>query len=190
MVNEGYSALTVDALVTQVGTTRPTFYRRFPNIAHVALTVIKSAFGTGTPVDTGSLREDLLILQREEVAMFSSPLLRNNLGGLLEAARANSELLSVYGSEFIGPRRANVARVLSAALARGEVSGDVDVDFVCDLLLGPILARTLMPSGAALDEALVNQTTDAALSTLGAASAGHIGDSSSRRTAAQIAERE
>jgi len=167
MVTHGYSSLTVDGLVNEVGTTRPTFYRRFPNVAHIALTVVKNAFGTGTPVDTGSLEGDLLALQREEVAMFASPLLRNNLGGLLEAARANDELLQLYGSEFIGPRRANVAQVLGAAVGRGEVRSDsYDIDFICDLLLGPILARALMPTGAPLDDLLAQQTTDAALRTL------------------------
>lgn len=168
MVEQGYSALTVDGLVTAVGTTRPTFYRRFPNIAHVALSVVKNAFGTGTAVDTGSLREDLYTLQREEVAMFSSPLMRNNLGGLLEAARADQDLLVLYGTEFIGPRRSNVDRVVGAAVERGEISAEFDIDFVCDLLLGPVLARALMPSGAALDETLARQTTEAALRSLNA----------------------
>lgn len=167
MAQEGYSALTIDALVTAVGTTRPTFYRRFPNIAHVALTVVKEAFGTDTLVDTGSLREDLLVLQREEVEMFSSPLLRNSLGGLLEAARADHDLLGLYEAEFIGPRRANVARVLETASARGEITGDIDAPFICDLLFGPILARTLMPIGAAVDIDLAERTTDAALAAMG-----------------------
>lgn len=171
MVQQGYSALTIDSLVTSVGTTRPTFYRRFPNIAHLALTVVKNAFGTGTPVDTGSLREDLFTLQLEEVAMFSSPLMRNNLSGLLEAARTDHDLLVLYGAEFIGPRRSNVDRVVAAAVERGEISADVDIDFVCDLLLGPILARALMPSGAALDETLARQTTEAALRALNAVDA-------------------
>lgn len=163
MVKHGYAALTVEGLVAAVGTTRPTFYRRFSNIAHIALTVVKNTFGTGTSVDTGSLKQDLLTLQREEVAMFSSPLLRNNLGGLLEAARVDEELLCLYESEFIGPRRSNLARVLCAAAGRGEIAAGVDVDFVSDLLLGPILSRALIPSGAVLDERLALQTTEAAL---------------------------
>jgi AcrR family transcriptional regulator len=169
MLTQGFSSLTVDALVTEVGTTRPTFYRRFSNTAHVALTVVRNTFGTGSTVDTGSLHDDLLTLQKEEVVMFSSPLLRNNLSGLLEAARSDDELLAAYGSEFIGPRRANVARVIAAAIDRGEVAADhVDIDFVCDLLLGPILARALMPSGAALDARLAEQTTKAVLLSIGA----------------------
>lgn len=168
MTTVGYSGLTVDGLVTAIGTTRPTFYRRFPNIAHLALTVLKNHFGTGTPVNTGSLRDDLLALQTAEIEMFASPLLRKNLGGLLEAARADPPLLSLYSSEFIGPRRENLARVLESAVERGDVrDGEVDVDFVCDLLLGPILARALVPGAGELNELLAHQTTDAALLVLG-----------------------
>jgi len=175
MLNEGFSSLTVDALVTEVGTTRPTFYRRFSNTADVALTVVRNTFGTGTAVDTGSLRGDLLALQREEVQMFSSALIRKNLSGLLEAARSDVDLRAAYASQFIGPRRANVARVLSAAVERGEIADDVDAEFVCDLLFGPILARALMPSGGALDDRLAEQTTEAALRSIGAASVGGSG---------------
>ncbi len=171
MANEGYAALTIDSLVSEVNTTRPTFYRRFPNIAHLALEVIRIRFGTGASIDSGSLHDDILQLQREEIAMFASPLLRNNLTGLLEAARADAAVRAFYESQFIGPRRSNVARVISRAIERGEVEGrQVDVDYVCDLLLGPILARALLPVPAALDDRLARQTTASAIQTLKAAS--------------------
>lgn len=168
MVSDGYSALTVDALAAEVGTTRPTFYRRFPGVAHLALAVVKNRFGTGAPVDTGSLAEDLLVVQREEIAMFAAPLLRKNLPGLLDAARTNSALGELYETEFVHPRRANVGRMLDAAVARGEIDGDsVDVDYVCDLLLGPILVRALLPVGAPLDDRLARQTVDTVMQALG-----------------------
>ncbi|MDR6866994.1 AcrR family transcriptional regulator [Microbacterium resistens] len=166
MVSEGFSALTVDRLVTEIGSTRPTFYRRFPNIAHLALEVVRKRFGTGTPVDTGSLAEDLLILQREEIAMFASPLLRNNLPGLLDAARTDASVRTLYETEFIGPRRANVARVIAAGVERGEVPEVDDIDYVCDLLFGPVIVRALLPVGAALDDRLARETRDSAMERL------------------------
>ena len=62
MANEGYAALTIDSLVSEVNTTRPTFYRRFPNIAHLALEVIRIRFGTGASIDSGSLHDDILLI--------------------------------------------------------------------------------------------------------------------------------
>lgn len=161
MVERGFSALTVDGLASEVGTTRPTFYRRFPNVAHLALEILKNRFGTGPPVDTGSLYDDLLIVQREEIAMFASPLLRKSFPGLLDAIRNDPQLSALYETQFISPRRANIARILQTAGRRNAISTDgVDIDYICDLLMGPILARALLPVNAPLNDGLARQTVE------------------------------
>jgi AcrR family transcriptional regulator len=167
MMTDGYSGLSIDSLVNEVGTTRPTFYRRFPNIAHLAFEVIATTFGTGQSVDTGVLYDDLLTLQRSDIAMFSSPLMRNNLPGLLESARTDPTVGNLYEANFIGPRRANVARVIHNAIARGEVGQrELDVEFLCDILIGPVLSRTLLPVQAPLDDRLARHTVHAVITVM------------------------
>lgn len=165
MESDGFSKLTVDGLVTEVRTTRPTFYRRYPSIAHVAFDVIRMRFGSATPVDTGTLRGDLLKLQREEVAMFSSQLLRNNLPGLLESMRTDPDVRDLYRDNFIMPRRANVRDIIVAAALRGEIDSTTshDVELVCDTLLGPILSRAVLPIGQPLDDHLARETVELAV---------------------------
>lgn len=168
MAEKGFSALTVDGLVSEVGTTRPTFYRRFSSTAHLALTVLQRRFGAGAQPDTGTLAGDLRAMQREEVAMLADPVMRNSIVGLLGAARTAPELSALYFSEFIRPRRDRVRRVIDAAVARGELeSVDVDSDEISDLLIGPVLARALLPLGAPLDEHLADLTARSALLHLG-----------------------
>lgn len=159
MVTEGFEGLTVDRLVTEVGTTRPTFYRRFPSTAALAFEVIWRRFGVGSPVDTGSLSEDLLTLQREDIAMFSTPLMQRNLPGLVRLVRSDPEIRSRYRVDFIEPRRANVRDLILSAVGRGEIpDADIDFEYLCDLLLGPLLARTLLPLDGALDDRLARTT--------------------------------
>lgn len=169
MESDGFSKLTVDRLVTEVKTTRPTFYRRYPSIAHVAFDVIRMRFGTGTRVGTGTLRGDLLRLQREDIAMFSSPLVRNNLPGLLESVRTDADVRDLYRDNFILPRRANVGEVIAAASERGEIAPATPhaVELVCDTLLGPVLARAVLPVGQPLDDHLARETVGLALRYLG-----------------------
>ncbi len=168
MVSEGFEALTVDRLVTEVGTTRPTFYRRFPSTAALAFEVIWRRFGTGSPVDTGSLSDDLLTLQREDIAMFSTPLMQRNLPGLVRLVRSDPEIRSRYRGDFIEPRRANVRDLIRSAADRGEIpSADVDFELVCDLLIGPLLARTLLPLEGALDDRLARMTVQTVMRQLG-----------------------
>ena len=164
MIDGGYSSLNVDKLVTEVGTTRPTFYRRYPNIDHLAFEVIRNRFQTATDVATGTLAGDLLKLQREEVSMFSDPLIRKNLPGLLESIRTNPEVGKLYADLFIRPRREKVGLVIKAAVNHGEIPhSNIDVEFVCDILLGPLLTRVLLPVDVALDDKLARQTAQLAL---------------------------
>ncbi|WP_144628338.1 TetR/AcrR family transcriptional regulator [Arthrobacter woluwensis] len=163
MQSSGYSSLTVDGLVAEVGTTRPTFYRRYRNVGHLAFDVIQHRFGVNEIEDTGALSSDLLRLQRQEVAMFASPLLRNNLPGLLETIRVDESIRVLYLTQFIAPRRANVQAVLNRAVTRGEVRAEqIDLDWICDLLLSPLLTKALLPVGAGLTDELARRTAELA----------------------------
>jgi AcrR family transcriptional regulator len=168
MVTDGYSKQTVEALCSEIGTTRPAFYRRYRNIGHLAFDVIRLHFGAEPPQETGSLEGDLLALQLAEVEMFADPLMGKNLSGLLESVLGDPALTETYASQFILPRRARVADVLEAAVKRGEISGYEDVPFICDMLVGPIMARCLLPGSDPVDEALAHSTTRAVLALLGA----------------------
>lgn len=167
MLTEGFSGLSVDRLAKEVGTTRPTFYRRYPTMGYLALDVLQHRFGAGEEVNTGSLEQDLLILQEHEVAMFADPLIQKNLAALLELARLEPEIASITRQSFIEARRQSVRRVIDRAVERGEIKElAVDFNYLCDLLLGPILARTLLPLPGQLDENLAKSTTETALMTL------------------------
>lgn len=164
MLAEGYSSLTVDRLVKKIGTTRPAFYRRYSGIAYIAFEVIRRKFNSASIPDLGSLNQDLLQLQLDEVAMFSDPLIYKNLPGLLETVRTDQEAAALYRDSFILPRRSFVTTVFERAYARGEIPQvPADLDFVCDLLLGPIFARTLLPGIGGIDADLAKKTKDLAL---------------------------
>ncbi|GAA1532355.1 TetR/AcrR family transcriptional regulator [Brevibacterium picturae] len=159
MESDGFAKLTVDGIVTEVGTTRQTFYRRYKNVAALALEVLLHRFGGQEAVDTGKIELDLLELQRSDVAMMTSPLIQKNLPGLFEDIRAVPEIRETYLETMIRPRRNNVSAVLDRARRRGKlVNADVDSEYICDLLFGPLLARVLLPTGLPLDDRLARQT--------------------------------
>lgn len=159
MENEGFDRVTVDRLVSEIGTTRPTFYRRYPSVSALAIDVLTRRFGTGTPMDTGLLEQDLLTLQREDIAMFSSPLILNNLPALMAAMRTDPEIRERFRNELLEPRRANVRGLLLTAADRGEISTSrLDVEYICELLMGPLLSRALLPLDGPLDDSLARET--------------------------------
>lgn len=171
METGGFGSLSVEAVVTEVGTTRQTFYRRYPSISALALDVLCSRFGEFHEVDSGNLASDLLELQREDVAMMTSPLMRMNLPGLLEAVRSDEGARKIYFEKLIQPRRDNVHHVIQAAIRRGELSSQgVDPEYICDLLFGALLARTVLPVNLPVDDRFARRTVDTALRELRVAS--------------------
>lgn len=164
METEGFGKLTVDGIVKDVGTTRQTFYRRYGSTAELALEVISDRFSYAPPLDTGTLQNDLLSLQRQDIAMMSSALIRKNLPGLIGAMQINPTARRRYFEDIVAPKKMRIRSVLTRAEERGEIdSVTVDVGFLCDLLFGPLLSRTLLPSDYPLDDQLARSTVSAAL---------------------------
>lgn len=159
MESGGFGQLTVDGIAKEVGSTRAAFYRRYKSVAHLALEVLLTRFGGQEAVDTGRLESDLLELQRTDVAMMTSPLIQKTLPGLFEEIRTDPVVRQLYLERMISPRRENVSLVISRAIERGELAqADIDAEYVCDLLFGPLLARVLLPTRLPLDDRLARQT--------------------------------
>lgn len=169
LTTEGYAGLSVDRIVNEVGTTRPTFYRRYPNLGYLTLEVLQRRFGAdSTTADTGGLESDLRALQEAEIEMFSHPLLKNNLPSLLELANTDPKLCKLAHDHFIASRRRLVRAAIEKAVARNEIAEPTSqtVDYVCDLLVGPVMTRSLALFGGSLDSELAQRTTASALSVL------------------------
>jgi AcrR family transcriptional regulator len=167
IAEQGFSALTVDGLVNRVGSTRPTFYRRFPSAAHLAVAVLARRFAPGPPPDSGSLPGDLRVVQREEIGVLSDPVARNSVVDLVGVARTDDELAELLDAEFIRPRRERVKQSVDAAVSRGEIERpDVDADQVYDLLMGPLITRMFVPPHAVPDDALAESSLRSTLDRL------------------------
>lgn len=169
IVERGFAGVSVGAIAARAKTTRPAFYRRFEGIPEVVLSVLLEHFATNLDqsVNTGGLPGDLEAIQREQVRLFTDPLVRFSLAGFLDAVRVDEQLRTVFVRKFLVPRRAGVAAVIARAVGRGEIPPCPDVEWICDLLTGPVLMRVLMPGLNGLDESLIVQSVASTLSALG-----------------------
>lgn len=159
MESAGFDKLTVDGIVNEVGTTRQAFYRRYKSLSILALDILLARFSGQASVDTGRLESDLLALQRSDIAMMATPLIQKNLPGLLEEIRTDSETRQIYLERMIIPRRENLRAVLDRAQTRKEIySADIDSEYICDVLFGPLLSRVLLPTNLPIDDRLARQT--------------------------------
>jgi AcrR family transcriptional regulator len=143
----GLAGLTMDAVASRAGVSKATIYRRWSSKESLLLDAWMSCVRRPEAPDTGNLHDDL-------TAMFSGiddqPLadadLQRVFPQMIAAAKVNPDVAEAYRA-FIAERRLPMRTVLERAVARGELSAELDLDVVHDLLVAPLLYRWLVSDG-------------------------------------------
>jgi AcrR family transcriptional regulator len=146
LASRDYRQITMETLAERAGVSRTTIYRRWPTKAGVVAAAVSSLYLDQAEVpDTGSLSEDLVALLSETYGVMADGDGRV-LEQLVRQSGQNPELVDVVRSILYARRRVS-ATVLNHAIARGELTADIDQELLLDLLLGPLWFRLLV-SGA------------------------------------------
>jgi AcrR family transcriptional regulator len=164
----GYRGVTIEGVAARAGVGRPTIYRRWPSKPAVVVAALVQSDRLALPApDTGSLRNDLIAVQRHQVERMNSPDARRVTAGLIADLADDPELGDTYVSQFLAPRRATVWEVLQRGVDRGELDADVDFAFAYDLLVGSLFMRAVV-WGQPLAPDAAEQTADVILAAFGA----------------------
>jgi len=137
LADVGYDKLTMDAVATRAKASKATLYRRWSSKVALVIDALLLDKDAPEPVDTGSLRGDLLAafcgnsghagqMDARAVAMFTS---------VLTAISRDPEFAASFRERVIGPKLAVTEEIYARAKERGEVREDLDVS-----LFGPALA--------------------------------------------------
>jgi AcrR family transcriptional regulator len=163
----GYAELSVDAIATRAGTSKPAIYRRWPSKAHlVHEAVFPIDSGTELP-DTASLGSDVREMVRRTVAVLTTPAARAALPGLVGEMAADLTLHAALLERFGDIQSRGLTERLNKALARNEVRPGVTAAEVTEALAG-ITFLALLTRGATLDDAWVERTATLILRGIGA----------------------
>lgn len=133
----GYARMSLDDVAQVAGVTRPTIYLRYPNKAALARAAMASAREhTPMPPSTGDTLADLAAQLRHFQAGITHPHGLSMIGALLAEEHAMPELLALYRTEVVAPRRELIRAVLVAAQERRELSAHADIELAVSQLLG------------------------------------------------------
>jgi AcrR family transcriptional regulator len=167
LLERGYNALTIEGVAASAGVGRPTIYRRWPPKAALAVAALVHSSRLALPVrDRGSLRAELVAVQRHQISLMNSPESRRVTAGLVADLVNDPALAERYVAEYLVPRRAAVWEVLRRGVDRGELNADADFAFVYDLLIGPLFMRAVV-WGQPLSREAAEQTADVVIATFG-----------------------
>jgi len=146
LIERGFDATTVRAIAERSGEHASAIYRRWPSRVEIIEESVFPGLSAVMVRPTGDLRRDLRRFVRAYLAAFGAPEARAAMPGLLASYQAagRSGAPEVWLAVSARPQFLDI---LVAAPA-GEMDPDIDPDDVFDMLLGAILARTLVPTVA------------------------------------------
>jgi AcrR family transcriptional regulator len=139
----GYARMSLESVAAAAGTTTPSLRRRYPNKAELVAAVIGSLRVEEPPVGAPAPRAHALaILENFHRNLRATPALAI-LGSLLVEEERHPELLRLFKTRVVEPRRA----LLRQALAAGGLPGSADLDALTSMLIGSFYGRYVTIAG-------------------------------------------
>ncbi|WP_431957757.1 TetR/AcrR family transcriptional regulator [Nocardia lijiangensis] len=163
----GYAELSIGGVAARSGVHRPAIYRRWPSKRHLVVAVVADLLGLRPTANTGDLRADLTAAMRDLVAALRDTSLDRVLPALLADLANDRDLREHFLATVFEPRRQTTEIALRAAIDRGEVRPDLDMDFVLDAVAAPIYFRALF-GHLPLDDELAEAAVDAVVRSIAA----------------------
>jgi AcrR family transcriptional regulator len=141
----GYGALSLEAVARRAGVGKAALYRRWPSkLAMVSDRLEQVGVDLAEVPDTGSLAGDVRALLKSVRRLLRHPLVRRILPDLHAEMSRSPELARAIRERTQVARRARAATIFRRAIARGEVSPDLDVELANDALAGLIYWRMIV----------------------------------------------
>jgi AcrR family transcriptional regulator len=128
----GYRGVTIEGVAARAGVGKASIYRRYDTRAELVVEAIRTRMCLIHDLaDTGDLRADLLALLRPLVDRLRTP-----EGPVLTALMAERfrepELAAEFERSVVGRKREHVRRIIDAAIERGELPADTDVELLAE----------------------------------------------------------
>ena len=139
----GFGRLTMDGVARRARAGKAALYRRWSSKQEMVLEVVTTiSVPMAETAPTEDLADDVARLVHGVADWLADARMSRIIPDLIAEAMRNPELAAAL-TERLGSARRNYGQaVIDAAIARGEVSPDVDSEYVLDLIAAPVFWRT------------------------------------------------
>jgi AcrR family transcriptional regulator len=145
----GYAGLRVEDVAERANVNKTTIYRRWPTKAELVAATVREVAAIPPDPDTGSVREDLLVLLRQNAQSMRSPLKRG-IVRMLHMERSDPEVDRIVRT-LRNEVRQSRAMLVERGIARGELPVGAPSELMVDLVFAPVLSR-LVTHGDPVDD--------------------------------------
>lgn len=157
LVEIGYSSLTIAAVADRAGTTKTALYRRWSSKAELVHEAAFPAASSALAQQSGDFAADVRAMVARARDVFTTPVVRAALPGVVADVAADPELNARVTERFHGAFDAVRAR-LADAVRRGEAHPEIDPDRLIEMIGGATMMRLLMAPDAEFGDEWVDQT--------------------------------
>ncbi len=162
----GYSGITIEQIARRSGVARSTIYRHWDNLPEIAMAAFRRSLGTGLDIpDTGSVREDLVLYYQALAKQLQTGAWRTVVPAMLQA-RLQDQLFAALLFTWTDRWRNELAAILDAGAARGEIPPVDNIHDVLDPVVGGIYYRLLFTNRPRTDAATVRAWVDRAVNSI------------------------
>jgi AcrR family transcriptional regulator len=153
IVEDGASALTVDAIAKRSGVAKSTLYRHWRSVDDVLLEVFRSSMPPTFELDPEIGFEDALRQQMAAVARsLADPRYARLLPDLI-ALRSQHPKINELAELDLANKEATLAATLATGAAQGLIPADLDIRTVEATLIGPMMTCALFGEPDRIEEA-------------------------------------
>lgn len=139
LAQEGFKAMTIEGIAASAGVGKKTIYRWWNSKEELVIDAIKSFQLAKNPIiDTGSLREDLIVMCRNAFQIWSWPLARDLVVKILGEITGQTTIYQAFYDQIAAPRFEQFAHIIRRAQERGEVRSDLDANEIMGFIAGPV----------------------------------------------------
>jgi AcrR family transcriptional regulator len=152
----GFAALRIEDVAQRSGVNKTTVYRRWPTKLELVTAVIDREGAPPTDFDFGTLESDVRACLHEMRDRLHN-MHHRGLMQVLSAERATPEveqLVRTVRNRHIAVRQ----RIFERAMARGELSPNVDTAMLVEFMHAPLISR-IIHQGREVDDALIDALT-------------------------------
>lgn len=155
--------LSIERIARTAGVGKATIYRRWSNKEDLFVDVLRAAEPEDPALPGTSMRDDFVVLleslRKRGLASRASAILHNAHTQM----KSSPKIWAAYHATVVAPRRRLGLEVLRRGQENGELRQDVDVELMNDILVGPMLVRSLLRPESRLEEGLAEQIVDTVL---------------------------
>jgi AcrR family transcriptional regulator len=157
----GFDTLSIREVAERAEVHESSIYRRWGTKSNLAFEALLSRARHDIPTpDTGSLREDLLVLIRSVAGFLGTPLGENMVRMALRDDLPNSDAAR---DKYWNDRFTRASAILDRAENRGELRSGVDRFLTIEALVGPLYLRMLLTKES-LDDRVLEMIVDLVVS--------------------------